>query len=94
MDELTIALPKELKSKFASKLIGDALVKLVKQDILSRFLKTGKLSAEDQEFCDEIGWYPVDEMELREEYVEKLERQIKEPVGKSMMLEEFNKWCE
>ena len=50
---------------------------LNKKRILEQFLKTGELSAEDQEFCDRIGWYPIDELEVREEYLKKLEKIVK-----------------
>lgn len=66
----------------------------LKKEIFERFIKTGTLSDDDQEFCDKIDWYPVDELELREEFVEELKKARKEPSGKSMSIEEFNKWCE
>ena len=65
-----------------------------KKGIFERFIKTGTLSGADQEFCDKIGWYPIDELELKEEYIEKLKESIKKPTGKSMTVEEFNKWCD
>jgi hypothetical protein len=68
--------------------------KLNKRRIFEEFLRSGELSAEDQEFCDRIAWYPIDELELREEYVEKLKASAKKPAGKSMTIEEFNKWCD
>lgn len=67
---------------------------LNKKRIFEEFIKTGTLSAEDQEFCDKIDWYPVDELPLREEYVKKLKALRKKPAGKPMSLEEFNKWCD
>ena len=42
---------------------------LNKKRIFEEFIKTGTLSTEDQEFCDKIDWYPVDELELKEEYI-------------------------
>ena len=64
---------------------------MLKRDIFERFLKTGTLSADDQEFCDEIDWYPVDELPLKEEYVKKLKKLSKEPAGKPMTIEELDK---
>jgi len=52
---------------------------LRKRKIFEGFIKTGELSAKDQEFCDRIDWYPVDELPLREEYVEKLKKIEKGP---------------
>ncbi len=68
--------------------------KLRKRRIFEEFIKTGELSAKDQEFCDKIGWDPLDELKLREEYVEKLKAVAKKPAGKPMTIEEFNRWCD
>ena len=64
----------------------------LKKDIFERFIKTGKLSAKDQEFCDRIDWYPTDELELRGEYVERLKRIEEGPHSKAMTLDELDKW--
>ena len=66
----------------------------MRKGIFDRFIKTGTLSEEDQEFCDSIDWYPVDELELKEEFIEELKKARKEPSGKAMTIEEFNRWCE
>ena len=65
-----------------------------KKEIFDNFIKTGTLSDEDQEFCDSIDWYPVDELELKEEFIKELKKARKEPSGKSMTAKEFDKWCE
>ena len=49
-----------------------ARLEAMKKKVFERFIKTGTLSKEDQEFCDKIDWYPIDELELREEYIKKL----------------------
>lgn len=67
--------------------------KLNKKRIFEEFIKTGKLSDKDQEFCDSIDWYPVDELPLKEEFVKELKEARKEPSGKAMTPEEFKKWC-
>ena len=80
--------------KLDAELLAKAVVRLMKRDIFEQFIETGELSAEDQEFCDRIDWYPVDELPLREEYVKKLKALSKKPAGKPMTIEEFNKWCD
>ena len=65
-----------------------------KKEIFEILIKGVKLSKEDEEFCEKTGWDPLDEMELREEYIEKLKRIEKEPDGKPMTVEKFNKWCD
>jgi len=80
--------------KLDAELLAKAVVRLMKRDIFEVFIKTGELSAEDQEFCDRIDWHPVDELPLKESFVKELEKAKDEPSGKSMTLEEFNKWCD
>lgn len=45
-----------------------------KKLVFEKYLKTGELSDEDWEFCDKIDWHPVDELPLKEEFIEKLSR--------------------
>ena len=82
----------EKEPKLGAELLAKAVVRLMKRDIFEEFIKTGELSAEDQEFCDRIDWYPVDELPLREEYVKKLRQIEKGPHSKAMTLEELDKW--
>jgi hypothetical protein len=63
---------------------------LNKKRIFEEFIRTGTLSDNDQEFCDGIGWYPVDELPLREEYVKKL-RGIKRGPHSRMTSKELDK---
>jgi len=65
-----------------------------KRRLFEEFIKHRKLSKEDEKFCEDIDWYPVDELPLKEEFVKKLEKARNEPMGKPMTLEEFNKWCD
>jgi len=66
----------------------------LKREIFDRFVKTRKLSKEDEEFCERIDWHPVDELPLKESFIKELEEARKEPSGKPMTVEEFNKWCD
>jgi len=98
MVSVTISLDDELKAKVERFLwvnwseVGRE--EALRKEIFERFIKTGTLSDADQEFCDKVGWYPIDELELKEEYIEKLKKSIKKPAGKPMTVEEFNKWCD
>lgn len=98
MANLTIQLGQELKQKtihFAWVNWSELSKKgLLKKKIFERFMKTGTLSNEDQEFCDSIDWYPVDWLPLREEFVKELKQSRKEPLGKPKTIKEFNKWCD
>ena len=67
---------------------------ILKRDIFEAYIKTRKLSKEDEEFCEKIDWHPVDELSLKEEFIEELKKSKNEPSGKAMTIEEFNKWCD
>jgi hypothetical protein len=58
--------------KLDSKFIANAVIKLMKQDILQRFKDTKVLTEEDAEFCEQIDWHPVDEFPINEEYAKEL----------------------
>ena len=49
-----------------------------KKLIFEKYLETGEVSDEDWKFCDKIDWHPVDELPLKEEFVQKLKRVKKE----------------
>ncbi|MEA3514676.1 MAG: hypothetical protein U9R34_04320 [Nanoarchaeota archaeon] len=68
--------------------------KLMKREIFDKYIKTKKISKEDERFCEEIDWHPVDELPLKKEFIERLKKAQSRPDGKSMTPEEFNKWCE
>ncbi|MDI6738281.1 MAG: hypothetical protein QME12_07265 [Nanoarchaeota archaeon] len=61
-----------------------AVLELTKKAIFDKYVKTGKLSKADSEFCDRVDWHPVDWLPLKKEFVEKLKKAAKEPVGKPM----------
>ena|SRR3989344_5452556 len=96
MVSLTISMPDEFKSemKHFSWVNWSELGReeSMKKEIFEEYIKTGKLSNDNEKFCEEIDWHPVDELEIREEYIEKLKKQIKKSPDKPMTLEEFDKW--
>lgn len=50
----------------------------MKKLIFEKYMQTGKLSDEDWEFCDEIDWHPVDELPIKEKFIQKLKKAKKE----------------
>ena len=94
MASLTFALDKELKSDIEHfSWVNWSEVnreELNKKRIFEEFIKTGTVSDEDQNFCDEINWDPIDELEVREEYSERLKKIEKEPHSR-MTLEKLDK---
>jgi len=63
----------------------------LKKEIFDRYIKTGKLSDEDWKFCEEIDWYPVDELPLKEEFKKELESAKKEKPLRYSSVDEFFK---
>lgn len=81
-----------------------AVLELTKKAIFGKYVKTGKLSKADSEFCDKVDWHPVDWLPLRKEFVEKLKQREKGPFktakrfefwkgpfGKPMTIKELDK---
>jgi len=89
--EIKVELPNELKTASASKLLGAALIRLMKQDISERFKQTREVTDEDWEFCEAIDWHPVDELPPKPEHIEELKRALKETPISYDSAEEFFK---
>ena len=43
----------------------------IKKLIFENYIKTGKLSDDEWEFCEKIDWHPVDELPLKKEFIKK-----------------------
>lgn len=63
----------------------------LKRDLFDRYIKTGKLSDEEQKFCDETDWHPVDWLPLKEKFAKELKKATKTPVGKPMTIEKLDR---
>jgi hypothetical protein len=50
----------------------------IKKLIFEHYLKTGQVSDKEWEFCEKIDWHPVDELPLKEEFIQKMEKIKKE----------------
>ena len=77
--------------KLDSEFIAKAVIKLMKRDIFDRYKQRGELTDEDWEFCDKIDWHPVDELPLKEGFINKLESARKEKSIRYKSVEEFFK---
>lgn len=84
-----LLLPKELQSESTSKLLGDMLIRLLKQDILARYKETREVTDEDWEFCEASDWHPVDELPPKPEHVEELKKALKEEPIEYNSVDEF-----
>ncbi|MEM4263942.1 MAG: hypothetical protein QW666_03565 [Candidatus Woesearchaeota archaeon] len=61
----------------------------LKKVIFESYMKTGKISDEDWEFCDKIDWHPVDELPIKEELKKELIKRKKGPFVKLKSVEEL-----
>ena len=50
----------------------------MKKIIFEKYMQTRDISDEDWKFCEKIDWHPVDELPIKPEYVEKIEKIKKE----------------
>lgn len=55
-----------------SEFVVNAVIRLMKRDILERYKQTGAITDEDWSFCEKIDWHPADELPLREDFVESI----------------------
>jgi len=55
-----------------SEFVVNAVFGLMKRDILERYKQTGEITDEDWTFCERIDWHPVDELPLKEEFVDSI----------------------
>lgn len=82
MASLTLSVSDELKSEIKEFMWVNwseiAREEFLKRLIFENYIRTGNLTDEEWEFCEKIDWHPVDELPLKEEFVEKLKRIKKE----------------
>lgn len=66
----------------------------LKKLIFENYIKTGKITGEEAEFCEKIDWHPVDELPLKEEFIKKMESIKKEKGIRFKSVEELRKHIE
>lgn len=64
-----------------------------KKYIFDKYVKTGNLSIDENEFCERIDWHPVDELPLRKEFIQKMKKVTSKP-SKKMNTKELEQWLE
>jgi len=62
-----------------SEFVINAVIRLMKRDILERYKQKREITNEDWEFCERIDWHPVDELPLKEAFVKGLRKTKSEP---------------
>ncbi len=64
---------------------------LLKRYIFEKYIKTKKLTKEETAFCEKIDWHPVDELPLREEFIEEMKKIKKGKYHKFKSIDELRK---
>jgi hypothetical protein len=62
---------------------------LLKRYLYEKYMKTGKLTKDEEKFCEQIDWHPVDELPIRQEFVKKLDAIRKGSYSKPMKPEQL-----
>jgi hypothetical protein len=64
---------------------------IYKRYIFEKYIKDKKLSKEESKFCEKIDWHPVDELPLKEEFIEKMKKIRKGKFHKFNSIEDLRK---
>jgi len=67
---------------------------LLKRYIFDKYMKTGELTKEEEKFCEQIDWHPVDELPLKEEFIKNLNKTQRGPHSKPIKPEQLKEWFE
>ena len=82
MASLTLSVSDEFKNQLKTFMWVNwseiAREETMKKLIFENYIKTGRITDEEWEFCEKIDWHPVDELPLKEEFKKELERRRKE----------------
>ena len=93
MASLTLSVSEELKNNLKTFMLVNwseiARTEAIKKLIFNNYIKTGDITDREWEFCEKIDWHPVDELPLKEEFVQKLKRIKKEKGIKFNSVEEL-----
>jgi len=66
---------------------------ILKKYIFDKYVKTGNLSKDENEFCERIDWHPVDELPLKKEVIDNLKKSTSKQ-SKKMNGKAFEQWLE
>ena len=98
MASITLSVSNEFKSQLKQFLWINwseiAREETMKKLIFENYMKTGSLTDEEWEFCEKIDWHPVDELPLKEEFIERLKSIKKGKYIKFNSIDELRKIIE
>jgi len=98
MASLTLSVSDEFKNQLKTFMWVNwseiAREETMKKLIFENYIKTGRITDEEWEFCEKIDWHPVDELPLKEEFIKKMEKIRKEKGIKFKNMAELRKIIE
>jgi hypothetical protein len=98
MPSLTMSISEEMKNQIKALMWVNwseiAREEAMKKLIFENYIKTGEITDEEWAFCEKIDWHPVDELPLKEEFIQKVKRIKKEKGTKFKSIAELRKIIE
>lgn len=64
---------------------------IFKRLIFEKYIKNKKLTKKESDFCKRIDWHPVDELPLRDEFIEEIKKIRKGKYHRYRSIEELRK---
>ncbi len=64
---------------------------MLKRLIFEKYIKNKKLTKEENDFCKRFDWHPVDELPLRDEFIEEIKKIRGDKYHKYKTVEELRK---
>ena len=81
MASITLSVSEELKTELKQLSWVNwseiAREETMKKLIFENYIKTGNLTDEEWKFCEKLDWHPVDELPLKDEFKQELEKRRK-----------------
>jgi hypothetical protein len=65
---------------------------LMKRYLFEKYMKTGELTKDEDKFCEQIDWHPVDELPIKKEFLKKLGEIQKGVYSKPMNPDQLKQW--
>ena len=78
MASLTLSISEEMKNQLKALMWVNwseiAREEAMKKLIFENYIKTGEITDDEWAFCEKIDWHPVDELPLKNEFIERVKK--------------------
>ena len=65
---------------------------LLKRYLFEKYITSGKLTKEEERFCEQLDWHPVDDLPIQPEFIKKLRVTRSSSHSKPMKPEQLKQW--